>query len=174
MIFIYFCCIDPICTTANVALLSLKPLVLVHHYHQFIVSPEMKQPCIVGIEPVLKTTLSQTGFPFSGSSEAVKQICAGSEAADSPEAALQRMKKRVYGLSSEVAHLTRERDMLRIQSGQQPGPTLPSARYPYPCCPPPPLPPPPAQHTTPPPKVTPSLLLMLHPPNLHYLCAKVV
>ncbi|KAL0017954.1 hypothetical protein WJX77_004210 [Trebouxia sp. C0004] len=48
------------------------------------------------------------------------------EAAASPEAALQRVKKRVYALSSEVAHLTRERDMLRIQFGQQPGPTLPA------------------------------------------------
>ncbi|KAL0030610.1 hypothetical protein WJX79_009472 [Trebouxia sp. C0005] len=48
------------------------------------------------------------------------------ELAASPEAALQRVKKRVYALSSEVAHLTRERDMLRIQFGQQPGPTLPA------------------------------------------------
>lgn len=55
-------------------------------------------------------------------------FCVGPEAADSPEAALQRMRKRVYALSSEVAHLTRERDMLRIQSGQQPGPTLPAGR----------------------------------------------
>lgn len=73
-----------------------------------------------------------------GKSNTEMQMCAGSEVADSPEAALQRMKKRVYGLSSEVAHLTRERDMLRIQSGQQPGPTLPSGRYPPPPQPQPP------------------------------------
>ncbi|KAL0046363.1 hypothetical protein WJX82_010363 [Trebouxia sp. C0006] len=48
------------------------------------------------------------------------------ESAASPEAALQRVKKRVYALSSEVARLTRERDMLQIQFGQQPGPTLPA------------------------------------------------
>ena len=54
---------------------------------------------------------------------------AGGEVAASPEAAVQRMRKRVYALSSEVAHLTRERDMLRIQFGQQPGPTLPAGRY---------------------------------------------
>ena len=39
------------------------------------------------------------------------------------------MRARVYALSSEVAHVTRERDMLRIQQGQPPGPTLPAGRY---------------------------------------------
>ena len=60
----------------------------------------------------------------------VNAVCDGADAesAASPEAALQRVKKRVYALSSEVAHLTRERDMLRIQFGQQPGPTLPAGR----------------------------------------------
>ena len=95
----------------------------------------MKQACVAGIQLDVEQHLICVGFSLSP--EAVMQLCAGSEAADSPEAALQRMKKRVYGLSSEVAHLTRERDMLRIQSGQQPGPTLPSGRY---HLPPPPFP----------------------------------
>ena len=38
------------------------------------------------------------------------------------------MRKHVYALSTEVAHLMRERDMLKLQFGQQPGPTLPSNR----------------------------------------------
>ena len=44
------------------------------------------------------------------------------------EQQLQRMRKHVYALSSEVAHLMRERDLLKLQLGQQPGPTLPSNR----------------------------------------------
>ena len=55
--------------------------------------------------------------------------CAGepTEAATA-EQQLQRMRKHVYALSSEVAHLMRERDLLKLQLGQQPGPTLPSNR----------------------------------------------
>lgn len=55
-------------------------------------------------------------------------ILAGADAAPTAEDQLQRMRKKVYALSSEVAHLTRERDILRVQIGQPPGPTLPAGR----------------------------------------------
>ena len=55
-------------------------------------------------------------------------ICTGAAEPLSPEDQLQRMRKKVYALSSEVAHLTRERDILRVQIGQPPGPTLPAGR----------------------------------------------
>ena len=67
---------------------------------------------------------------LAGSHGVGNQWCRAGESTEAvtAEQQLQRMRRHVYALSSEVAHLMRERDLLKLQLGQQPGPTLPSNR----------------------------------------------